>query len=349
MKSAIFMDGNKFMDTGFRTEVEMDNAVKENYKGLFGTKTIYSNLKNKIESKTFGSSIPDGFLFDFKDDENPKFYLVELELAKHGFYGHIFPQITKFFAFFNNSESKEKLIGKIHLIITSDAKLKEEFSEYTGKKEPYKAIKDIIDNSQGILLIIDEEMPEFKEIFETYTDTWDKMVTIEILKQHAILLPSSTSNTASGKHIFTLNPDFEYIELPLYQDIDEEDTDEKSYTENFHTEGVAKNIVLIYEKIRDAMLKLDSNIKINPQKWYISLREKRNFAFITIQNKKIRIVMMLPYENGIGLIKNHMIRQLAESVQKFYNGKCFEVIIENENDLDEIMNALSEAFKQQKS
>ena len=30
------------------------------------------------------------------DKENPEFYIVEVELSKHDFYGHIFPQFTSF-------------------------------------------------------------------------------------------------------------------------------------------------------------------------------------------------------------------------------------------------------------
>ena len=30
-------------------------------------------------------------MFDLKDPDNPEFYLVEVELAKHSFYNHIFP------------------------------------------------------------------------------------------------------------------------------------------------------------------------------------------------------------------------------------------------------------------
>ncbi len=348
MESAIYVNGNKFIETEFRSENEIENVIKENCKSLFGTKTIYSNLKNKIDSKSLGSSIPDGFLFDFREKDNPKFYLVELELAEHGFYNHIFPQITKFFAFFNNSESKEKLIGKIHLIITSNAKLKEEFGEYTGGKEPYKAIKDIIDNSQDILLIIDEEMPEFKEIFETYTDTWDKMVTLEILKQYVVLLPASTPTPIDGKPILMLNPDFEYIELPLSQKTGEEEPDKKKYNENFHTEGVEQKIISVYEKLKTDIFKIDSGIKINPQKYYISLRHNKNFAYVYIKKKKMWITIILPYKMGVILIKNHKINEESEGVQKFYGGPCFSVMIENENDLDEILNALSEAYKQQK-
>jgi hypothetical protein len=56
---------------------------------------------------------------------------------------------------------------------------------------------------------------------------------------------------------------------------------------------------------------------------------------------------MLPYENGIALIKKHKITQLSEGIQKFYNGACFKVTIENEENLDEIVRVLEEAYKLQ--
>jgi predicted transport protein len=43
-----------------------------------------------------------------------------------------------------------------------------------------------------------------------------------------------------------------------------------------------------YEKIKNAILKMDAKIKINPQKYYISLRKSRNFAFVEIKkNMKV--------------------------------------------------------------
>lgn len=334
MKSAIYMDGNRFIETEFITEEELEKIVKKNSKTLFGSKTIYFDLKNKIDSKSLGSSIPDGFLFDFKDKENPEFYLVEVELEKHDFYKHIFPQITKFFAFFKNSTSRNNLIEKLFHFIKSNEQLEQKFKEHLGKKEIYKAIKDIIENSQNILLIIDENKPELQEVFETYTDTWDKMVKVEILKQY----------TANKKTIFTLDPDFE--DIGFIEPITTGETEER-YSENFHTEDVEQTISSVYEQVKNAVLKIDSNIRVNPQKYYISLRKNRNFAFIKIKKKKMHIVIMLPYETGVSLIKKHKLTQLHESVQNFYNGPCFKITLENDEYLDEVLNALAEAYKQQ--
>ena len=334
MKSAIYMDGSRFIEIEFEREEEFEKVVKENSKTLFGINTVYFDLKNKIDSKSLGSSIPDGFLFDFRDNENPEFYLVEVELQKHDFYKHIFPQITKFFAFFKNPTSRNNLIETLFRFIKSNQQLEEEFKGYLGKKEIYKALKDVIESSQNILLILDENKVELPEVFATYTDTWDKMVRVEILKQY----------TANRKIIFTLNPDFEdigFIEPPA-----QEETEER-YTESFHLEGVENNVSSVYEKIKNAMIVLDPNIKTNPQKYYISLRKNRNFAYLRIKKKKMRIVIMLPYDIGNRMIKKHKLVQLKEGIQKFYNGPCFDVIIEHEDNLDEILKTLEQAYKEQ--
>ena len=328
------MEGEKFVETEFKTEEDFEKVVKEKSKTLFGSKTIYFEIKNKVDTKSLGATIPDGFLFDFRDVENPEFYLVEVELAKHDFYKHIFPQITRFFAFFKNSKSRSDLIDKLFSLIKSNSKVEEEFKSFLGKKEIYKALKEMIENSQNILIVIDENKPEFQEIMETYTDTWDKIVKLEILKQY----------TANKKIIFTLNPDFE--EIGFVEPLAQEETEER-YTENFHTEDVEQKITSVYEKIKSAILKIDSGIQVNPQKYYISLRKNRNFAFVKIKKKKMHMVVMLPYEKGVSLIKKHKITQLAESVQNFYNGPCFKVTLENDENLDEVLKIIQEAYNQQ--
>ena len=141
-----------------------------------------------------------------------------------------------------------------------------------------------------------------------------------------------------------MNPDFE--DIGFIEPVSSEEVEER-YSEKFHTEDVEQNIALTYEKIKSAVLKMDSNIKVNPQKYYISLRKNRNFAFVKIKKKKMHIVIMLPYGIGNSLIRKHKLTQLHESVQNFYNGPCFKVTLENDENLDEVLKALEEAYKQQ--
>ena len=108
-------------------------------------------MKSKIDTKFSGSAIPDGFLFDFKDEKNPDFYLVEVELQRHDFEGHIQPQINRFFNSLNYLAGRNKLVDSLFSFVGSNSEVEKEFRQYLGKKEIYKALKDIIENSQNIL------------------------------------------------------------------------------------------------------------------------------------------------------------------------------------------------------
>jgi hypothetical protein len=226
MKSAIYMDNNRFIETEFSSEEQFEKIIRENSKTLFGPKTIYYDLKSKIQSESLGAAIPDGFLFDFKNENEPEFYLVEVELESHDFYRHIFPQITKFFAFFKKPANRNGLIEKLFNLINSNAPLKEEFKKYLKEKEIYKALKDTIENSQNILLILDDIKPELEDVTETYTDTWGKIVQVEILKQYK----------ANDKTIFTLNPDFENIGFNEPAKEEDEQADDEERLSNLEKE-----------------------------------------------------------------------------------------------------------------
>ena len=67
---------------------------------------------------------------------------------------------------------------------------------------------------------------------------------------------------------------------------------EEKYTERFHLEGVDGRIASTYEEIKGGMTKLDPAIKVNPQKYYISLRKNKNFAYIKARKKKMHIVII---------------------------------------------------------
>ena len=329
------MNGTKFDELEFSSEEAFEKLVKENFKTLFGAKTVYFDIKSKIDSKTFGSAIPDGFLFDFKDEENPEFYLVEVELQKHDFHNHIFPQVTKFFAFFKNPKSRYNLIDKLFSFVKSNPKLEQDFRQYLGKKELYKALKDVIENSQNILIVLDDEKPEMQEVFDTYTETWDKMVKVEILKQYS----------ANDQTIFTINPDFEEIDIVDRATEQESDSAGDKYTENYHLENTEQEIVSAYYSVKNGVLSFDSSIKINPRKPYISLSKNKIFAYIQIKREKMHIIVMLPYEIGIKLIKKNKIAELSPRAQKSWNGHSFRATLENSQNVDEILNVLKEAYK----
>jgi predicted transport protein len=320
--------GKKYREYKYSREDEFEADIVSNSKLFFGSNSIYIDAKRKIESKSLGGSIPDGILFDLSDIDNPEFYLIENELSSHDFFNHIFPQITKFFAFYKNRKSQSDLVEKIFSIINTDAVLKQAFKTYLGEMEIFKFVKDTIENSQNILLIIDDDMIQLPEIIDTYTDTWGKMVKVMIIKKF----------TNDGEYIFSLYPDFENIE---YADADTIDKVEKServeYTEEYHLEGIDGKVKSAYFKIKESLLLYNGSLIFKPKKYVISIAYNRNIVHFQFRKKYIRLVVTLPYEDVLKEIKFHKIKELSESAQRFWNSPSCEIIIDSDEHIDEVI------------
>jgi len=336
MQTALYFNNKRFTEKEFSKEKELEDLMFLNSKSLFGQNSIIIEAKKKIENKTLGGTIPDAFLFDLNDPENPEFYLVEVELASHSFYNHIFPQITKFFAFFKNPVSQSELIEKLYSLVNADPGLKKQFKDLIGNKEIFKFIKDTLENSQNILLVLDNEKPELPEIINTYTDTWGKIVKLTLLKEYC----------NNGESIISLTPEFANLTtVELVSGGKEEEIVIGPYTEDYHLEDALPEIKEAYRMLHDELTKRIKELKFNPQRYYISLRKKRNFAFIEIRKKKMTIVAMLDQASIEGKIKNHKIITLTDSVQKFYNGPCAQIVITDNSNMNEIISLLVEIQK----
>ncbi len=327
---SIIGNGKRYGEHKFPTEKDFEDDVVSSSKVLFGTSTIYINAKKKIESKSLGGTIPDAFFFDFSDPADTQFYIVEVELSRHRFFEHIFPQVTKFFAFFKNKKQQKALVDKLFAVIDTDNSLKGEFKKYLGQAEIYKFLSDIVDSSQNILLVADGVIAELPEIMDTYTDTWGKMVRYLEVKKYV----------NGGDTIYSITPDFETLQ---YTEIVGEPADEEveeierpKYSEEYHLDGVSAFSKEIYNRIKIIAFNVDKTLVFNPQKYYISIKANKNIAFIIIRNKKVRFIVMMPEEEIRRCIKRYPVASLSAPVQGFYNGPCASVDMSNLDGVDEL-------------
>jgi predicted transport protein len=220
----------------------------------------------------------------------------------------------------------------MYSIISQNSEIEQEFRKYLNNKEIYKFLNDIIEDSQNILLILDGEKIELPEIIETYTDTWGKIVKIQIIKKFV----NGDSN------LYVVNPEFENIDLidTFAESTETENVQSNKITEEYHLENIEPDILKIYSEIKNKILEYNNKIYFNPQKYYISIRLNHNLAFFKIRKKKLRLIVMLPENIIKGKIKNYNIKSLTESVQKFYNGPCAAIDIDIIKNIDEISEIL---------
>lgn len=331
----LLKDGQQYTEFKLKLEADFEKIIVDLHKLIFGKDTIYIDAKKKIGSTALGNAIPDGFLFDMSDPDNQEFYLVEVELEKHDFYNHIFPQITKFFAFYRNSKRQKELVEKLFTTINTDKELKRQFKKYLGQQEIYKFLSDVIDSSQNILLVIDGEKPELPEITDTYSDTWGKMVKVLTIKRYV----------CKEQAIMTVHPEFETIEFSYEETPAEAEKKSNLYSEEFHLEGVDESVKEIYNHIKRQILELNDAFIFNPQKYYISIKGEKNIVFMKLRKKKIRMTVMLPEDDIRAKITRHPIKSLSESVQRFYNGPCAAIDVLDLNHIEEIIELIKVLMK----
>lgn len=325
----IYKENKKFYEYKYDKEAQYESDIVKNSNMFFGENSIYIDSKKKIKSKALGNSIPDGFLIDLSDIENPEFYIVEVELYKHDFYSHIFPQLTKFFAFYKNLESRIELTNKIYTIINEDESISNIIKEKIGRLELYKFLQDMIENSQNILLILDNDKKELPEIINTYSE-WGKMVKVQIIKKFE----------SSNEHIFSMVPEFEAIEFSTDKNVEEAEKENLGLSEDFHLDNKPQELKLLYQALKQKILNINNKIIINPQRYYISIVNNRNIAYLKLRRKKIRVIIMLHEDDVREKVKYSSVKSLSQSVQNFYNGDCVAVDLTEISYIDELISVL---------
>ncbi len=96
----------------YEKEAELEDAVLEVKEALFGNSRIYLDDKKKIGAKGGTNNLPDGYLIDLTNDQDPKIFVVENDLASHQHLKHIAVQILEFSLSFDSSKVKVKNIIK---------------------------------------------------------------------------------------------------------------------------------------------------------------------------------------------------------------------------------------------
>jgi len=322
----LIQDGKRYEEKKFSLEADFEEEIFAAREAIFGKDAIFIDTKKRIGTLALGNTIPDGFLFDLSDSDNFEFYIVEVELEKHDFFNHIFPQITKFFAFFKNSKRQKELVEKLFTTINTDGALKRRFKKYLGDQEIFKFLSDLIDTSQNILLVIDGAKPELPEITDTYSDTWGKMVRVLEVKKF---------NSMEGS-IITVDPAFENIEFSYEEPIADTEKKATTYSEEFHLEESTDPVKEIFEHLKRIVGEADDGFIFNPQKHYISIKGPKNVVFLKIRKKKVRMIVMLPEKDIRASISNHPVKSLSQPVQNFYNGPCAAVDIDSMQHIEEI-------------
>lgn len=158
---------DKYLEIPYEKESELEEAVNEVKEALFGTSRIYLDDKKKIGKRGRTNNLPDGYLIDLMNNQEPKIFVVENDLSSHQHLKHIAVQILEFSLSFESSKVKVKNIIKQML-----QKRKKDWNkcEKYAKKNGYDNVDFLLESiiqkkeSFNALLIIDELSEELETV-----------------------------------------------------------------------------------------------------------------------------------------------------------------------------------------
>lgn len=158
---------NIYVEIPYEREAELEEAVNEVKKALFGSTRIYLDDKKKIGKKGGTNNLPDGYLIDLTNSQDPKIFVVENDLSSHQHLKHIAVQILEFSLSFETSKVKVKNVIKEMLHKRKSEWTKcEDFAKRNGYENVDYLLESIIHkkDSFNALLIIDELGEELETV-----------------------------------------------------------------------------------------------------------------------------------------------------------------------------------------
>jgi hypothetical protein len=185
----LLIDGVKYKEYIPKNEDEFERVIKEHAQEIFGEKSAYFDLKKKLTTKAGVGSIPDGYALTY--DDIPRGYIVEIELARHGF-DHVAIQERKLQRVRNNPKSLKEILNFLYENISKNSKLVETIKNNTKSVELHKFLSDVFERSPDLLIIVDKESPEISEAIEEDT--------------HVIEFRTYISEKGESRHVHLFEP-----------------------------------------------------------------------------------------------------------------------------------------------
>lgn len=87
----------------YETEQELERDIVAQADRIFGPSSIYIDVKKRVKGNNI-VTIPDGYVIDMADPDDPKLFVVENEIASHDPFRHIGIQMLKFVTSFDDAQ-----------------------------------------------------------------------------------------------------------------------------------------------------------------------------------------------------------------------------------------------------
>lgn len=236
--------GATYTQHTYTKEWDFERMIVANAATIFGDAGIYFDIKKLIGTPKKGAAIPDGYFLDLTFHNDPRLYLVEVELNSHDVYGHIGEQILRFGI--STETDKYKLKNTLLTAVNGDAAKKKMLTAFFAKSK-YDNLNELLDkvifeNKPAAIIVIDEATDELFNVMNQLT------MTTEVIEAQTYVCGDKKL------HRFSPFKDDVLVDLPANSDADELDTIIVPAREDGFNEEFLKNDRWFAIRISGAML-----------------------------------------------------------------------------------------------
>jgi hypothetical protein len=153
----LLIDGSRYEQWIPPNEELLESAIKEHSKEIFGSNSIYLDLKHKLQGSDI-AGIPDAYVITLDPD---KLWIVEVELSTHNVYEHIMPQLGKFLSGLKKPATRDRLRDLLYHEIEKQSDFKKAISQ---KGEIFRFVSNLVANTPEIAVIIDRLAPGLEDL-----------------------------------------------------------------------------------------------------------------------------------------------------------------------------------------
>ncbi|MGB7552873.1 MAG: hypothetical protein WBM04_00760 [Candidatus Korobacteraceae bacterium] len=193
--SAFWTRAGLYRKVEYKNEADLEDAIIQVQKDLFGANRYYLDVKKKIGSKGSIQNVPDGYLLDHSGSK-PRLYVVENELQAHDPLRHIAVQILQFSLSFENERLGVQKVLLHALQIQQDVKkAAETYATERGFRNLDHLLQHLVFESPFSALVIIDSMPE--ELEDVLSQKFRFGVEVLELGRY---------ENAAGEHVYGFEP-----------------------------------------------------------------------------------------------------------------------------------------------
>jgi len=277
----IILETKRFTKSSFKDEEELEKVVVSHYEVIFGNHSLYLPQKSIATSSGIGS-MPDALVIDLAEGV---WHIVEIELAEHGTWQHIVPQVSREIVAAVNPDTKRVLIASTLDEVVKSEELKKKFIDMDIQEIKIQGILEEIMVRPPIISIPIDEMPaDLKEWAES------------LGRQVRILKVSKYLDKEGGEVAYEIP---EYLPLSSSPRPEEEEIRDKGkvITQDRFLAECDKLGVILFQKLKELASEKRHHDELIPR--------TQSFSYY-VTRKAMRFCLLNVWPNGISILKDNI-------------------------------------------